>query len=143
MSYFKTSTIADVSLPVGEHVIRLYFSGSFNVDYIDVSFVSGQTNEVPLVDSPIPDQNLIVDFDAYTINLNDVFSDFETSDANLIYTVSGNSKINVVISGGIATISNAIGWFGTENLIFIARDQGGMSISDQVIFDVKKSQSKF
>ncbi|EGR3330643.1 RTX toxin, partial [Vibrio parahaemolyticus] len=81
----------------------------------------------------IADQVLSEDFDAYTIDLNEVFKD---SDSSLEFSVSGNSNVLVSIENGIVTISPTADWNGSEILTFKATDPSGESISQTVNFTV-------
>jgi hypothetical protein len=96
-------------------------------------------NETPIVKNEIPDQLKCQDFGTYTIDLKDVFEDVETSDASLVYAVSGNTNVDVVISNGIATISSVSEWFGKNTLVFEVEDEGGKTTTDMVNFEVRKS----
>ncbi|WP_139299997.1 cadherin-like domain-containing protein, partial [Vibrio parahaemolyticus] len=87
----------------------------------------------PTVENAIADQVLSEDFDAYTIDLNEVFKD---SDSSLEFSVSGNSNVLVSIENGIVTISPTADWNGSEILTFKATDPSGESISQTVNFTV-------
>ncbi len=102
----------------------------------DVVFTVAAVNDLPTIESTILDQSLNEDFAGYTIDLNAAFADVETTDANLIYGVSGNTNVNVSIVGGIATISATADWNGSETLTFTATDEGGLSVSQDVVFAV-------
>jgi CshA-type fibril repeat protein len=95
-------------------------------------------NDPPVVENSIEDQEKTEDFDSYTIDLKEAFADIETSDANLVYSVTGNSNIGVSIDeNGVATISQATAdWHGSELLTFTATDEGGLSASQTVNFTV-------
>ncbi|KLI83188.1 RTX toxin, partial [Vibrio parahaemolyticus] len=54
------------------------------------SLVVNRVNDAPTVENAIADQVLSEDFDAYTIDLNEVFKD---SDSSLEFSVSGNNSI--------------------------------------------------
>ncbi len=85
-------------------------------------------NDVPTT-SGLANQILAEDFADYTIDLKAIFADVETSDANLIYTVSGNSNIGVSIDvNGVATISSTANWNGTEAITFTAEDESGATV---------------
>lgn len=88
--------------------------------------------------SGLAQQNLDEDFTTYTIDLKNSFEDVETTDANLIYTVSGNSNIGVSIdSNGIATITaTTADWNGTESITFEAEDEGGKKVNTTTNFVV-------
>ncbi|MBE4449660.1 tandem-95 repeat protein, partial [Vibrio parahaemolyticus] len=90
-------------------------------------------NDAPTVENAIADQVLSEDFDAYTIDLNEVFKD---SDSSLEFSVSGNSNIQVAIVNGIATFTPTADWNGSETLTFTATDPSGESISQTVNFTV-------
>uniref|UniRef100_UPI0009B231EC tandem-95 repeat protein n=3 Tax=Vibrio parahaemolyticus TaxID=670 RepID=UPI0009B231EC len=97
------------------------------------SLVVNRVNDAPTVEHAIADQVLSEDFDAYTIDLNEVFKD---SDSSLEFSVSGNSNVLVSIENGIATISPTADWNGSETLTFTATDPSGESISQTVNFTV-------
>ncbi|WP_240998128.1 tandem-95 repeat protein [Vibrio owensii] len=93
-------------------------------------------NDKPVVENTIADQVLPEDFTPYTIDLNDAFSDVDNSDNELIFTVSGNSNIQVSIVDGIATITPTADWNGSEELTFTAKDPSGLEVSQTVDFTV-------
>ncbi|EPW6946282.1 tandem-95 repeat protein [Vibrio parahaemolyticus] len=97
------------------------------------SLVVNRVNDAPTVENAIADQVLSEDFDAYTIDLNEVFKD---SDSSLEFSVSGNSNVLVSIENGIATISPTADWNGSETLTFTATDPSGESVSQTVNFTV-------
>ncbi|HHG3344292.1 TPA: tandem-95 repeat protein [Vibrio parahaemolyticus] len=97
------------------------------------SLIVNRVNDAPTVENAIADQVLSEDFDAYTIDLNEVFKD---SDSSLEFSVSGNSNVLVSIENGIATISPTADWNGSETLTFTATDPSGESISQRVDFTV-------
>ncbi|WP_139125363.1 tandem-95 repeat protein, partial [Vibrio parahaemolyticus] len=73
------------------------------------------------------------DFDAYTIDLNEVFKD---SDSALNFSVSGNDSIQISIVSGVATITPTADWNGKETITFTAKEPSGESISQTVNFTV-------
>ncbi|HCG8515461.1 TPA: tandem-95 repeat protein [Vibrio parahaemolyticus] len=97
------------------------------------SLVVNRVNDAPTVENAIADQVLSEDFDAYTIDLNEVFKD---SDSSLEFSVSGNSNIQVAIFNGIATFTPTADWNGSEALTFTATDPSGESVSQTVNFTV-------
>ena len=102
------------------------------------------SNTPPTVDSAIPDQNLDENFASYDIDLGAAFEDAETADADLTYTVSGNTNIGVSIAGTIATISNVTSnWEGSETLVFRATDDDAspLFVEDTVEFNVAANVS--
>ncbi len=97
------------------------------------SLIVNRVNDAPTVENAIADQVLSEDFDTYTIDLNEVFKD---SDSSLEFSVSGNSNVLVSIENGIATISPTADWNGSETLTFTATDPNGESVSQTVDFTV-------
>ncbi len=99
-------------------------------------FTVNPVNDTPTVESAIADQTLSEDFSSYTIDLTAAFADIETADAALVYSVSGNTNINVSIASGIATITPTANWNGSETLTFSAADAGGLNVNQAVLFTV-------
>ncbi len=97
------------------------------------SLVVNRVNDAPTVENAIADQVLSEDFDAYTIDLNEVFKD---SDSSLEFSVSGNNSIQISIVNGVATITPTADWNGSEILTFTATDPSGESVSQTVNFTV-------
>ncbi|HHY0535986.1 TPA: tandem-95 repeat protein [Vibrio parahaemolyticus] len=97
------------------------------------SLVVNRVNDAPTVENAIADQVLSEDFDAYTIDLNEVFKD---SDSSLEFSVSGNNSIQISIVSGVATITPTADWNGKETITFTATDPSGESISQRVDFKV-------
>ena len=93
-------------------------------------------NDVPTT-SGLANQALAEDFADYTIDLKTIFADVETTDANLIYTVAGNSNIGVSIdANGVATISSTANFNGTDGFTSIASDATGRSDTTSVSLTV-------
>ncbi|EJG0622770.1 tandem-95 repeat protein, partial [Vibrio parahaemolyticus] len=97
------------------------------------SLVVNRVNDAPTVENAIADQVLSEDFDAYTIDLNEVFKD---SDSSLEFSVSGNNSIQISIVNGVATITPTADWNGKETITFTAKDPSGESVSQTVDFKV-------
>ncbi|EPS4452542.1 tandem-95 repeat protein [Vibrio parahaemolyticus] len=97
------------------------------------SLIVNRVNDAPTVENAIADQVLSEDFDAYTIDLNEVFKD---SDSALNFSVSGNNSIQISIVNGVATITPTADWNGSETLTFSATDPSGESVSQPVNFTV-------
>ncbi|EGR1699614.1 tandem-95 repeat protein, partial [Vibrio parahaemolyticus] len=97
------------------------------------SLVVNRVNDAPTVENAIADQVLSEDFDAYTIDLNEVFKD---SDSSLEFSVSGNNSIQISIVNGVATINPTADWNGKETITFTATDPSGESVSQTVNFTV-------
>ena len=103
-------------------------------------------NNYPYVTSPIENKNLNVNFTPFTLDLNAVFEDAETSDEGLVFSASGYSGISIEVVNGIATISAPLNWIGTTTVIFQVEDEGGLSVSesfDVIVKDPFSSQTPF
>lgn len=87
-------------------------------------------NQPPFVDNAVSNYNLLVGFDAFTIDLNNVFEDLETSDQNLIYSVSGFSGVSAVLNNNILTISAPANFSGNTNITISAEDEGGLKVDE-------------
>ncbi|EGQ7916205.1 tandem-95 repeat protein [Vibrio parahaemolyticus] len=96
------------------------------------SLVVNRVNDAPTVENAIADL-LSEDFDAYTIDLNEVFKD---SDSSLEFSVSGNNSIQISIVNGVATITPTADWNGKETITFTAKDPSGESVNQTVDFTV-------
>ncbi|HHK8661998.1 TPA: tandem-95 repeat protein, partial [Vibrio parahaemolyticus] len=97
------------------------------------SLVVNRVNDAPTVENAIADQELSEDFDVYTIDLNEVFKD---SDSSLEFSVSGNNSIQISIVNGVATITPTADWNGKETITFTAKDPSGESVNQTVDFTV-------
>ncbi|HHC6470297.1 TPA: tandem-95 repeat protein, partial [Vibrio parahaemolyticus] len=97
------------------------------------SLVVNRVNDAPTVEKAIADQVLAEDFDAYTIDLNEVFKD---TDSSLEFSVSGNNSIQIALVNGVATITPTADWNGKETITFTAKDPSGESVSQTVDFTV-------
>ncbi|HBN6181607.1 TPA: tandem-95 repeat protein, partial [Vibrio parahaemolyticus] len=97
------------------------------------SLVVNRVNDAPTVENAIADQVLSEDFDAYTIDLNEVFKD---TDSSLEFSVSGNNSIQIALVNGVATITPTADWNGKETITFTAKDPSGESVSQTVDFTV-------
>jgi len=104
-------------------------------------------NQSPYVDNAASNHgSLLVNFDAFTVDLNTVFEDEETADNNLVYTASGYTGVTISILNGIATISPVNGWIGSTTITFKAEDEGGLSATENVslvVQDLFTGQSPF
>ncbi|HCG7287565.1 TPA: tandem-95 repeat protein [Vibrio parahaemolyticus] len=97
------------------------------------SLIVNRVNDAPTVENAIADQVLAEDFDAYTIDLNEVFKD---TDSSLEFSVSGNNSIQIALVNGVATITPTADWNGKETITFTAKDPSGESVSQTVDFTV-------
>ena len=97
--------------------------------YIAVTGSGYDANTVPTITLPASftfaeNGSLVVDFSAYV-------DDAETNDSGLSLSYSGNTNVNVDISGLSVTFTATTDWYGTENLSFTVSD-GELTASDNV-----------
>ncbi|EIV8510779.1 tandem-95 repeat protein, partial [Vibrio parahaemolyticus] len=97
------------------------------------SLIVNRVNDAPNVENAIANQVLSEDFDTYTIDLNEVFKD---TDSSLEFSVSGNNSIQISIVNGVATITPTADWNGKETITFTAKDPSGESVNQTVDFTV-------
>jgi len=123
---------------VGE--VDLSFSVSDGTDTTEASIdlTVEPINDAPIIESVIPEQNFAEDSGYYEIDLNAAFSDVESADNSLVFSVEGNSNVTVSITEGIATLSNVSDWHGVETLIFKAMDSDEKTVSQTVKVTVKE-----
>jgi len=100
-------------------------------------FTVNAVNDAPVV-SDIPGQTIDEGQSFVSIALDDYVSDVDNTDAEMTWTYSGNTDLQVTISADhVATvfIPNE-DWFGSETITFTATDPGGLSGSDSAVFTV-------
>ncbi|MBP1668025.1 MAG: hypothetical protein H6Q21_391, partial [Bacteroidetes bacterium] len=105
----------------------------------NATFTITNVNDPPVVGN-IPNRTIAEGASFPTINLDLYVSDAETSDANIVWTTSGNTDLTVSIVNRVATISvpNA-DWNGSETITFTATDVdliNPLSDSDDATFTV-------
>ena len=133
-SYTDVSVLG-VFLNEGNHVLRIEFTqGNVNLDHVDITL----SNEAPFVENPLSNYELSQNFDSFNIDLRNVFEDTETSDENLLLTVSGDENLNIDINEGMATVSLNQSWLGSEVITFTTTDAGGLTKDHLVVFEVKQ-----
>jgi roadblock/LC7 domain-containing protein len=103
-----------------------------------VKFTVKPINDPPTI-TDIPEQLINKGETFKNIKLDDYVSDPDNTDAEMIWTFTGNTKLSIVIDANrIVNITiTDTEWSGTENITFTAKDPGGLSTSKTVIFTVK------
>ena len=105
------------------------------------TFTVSAVNDPPVV-TDIPGQTIAEGGSFTAINLDDYVSDPDNSDAEMIWTYSGNTQLSVSIVDRVATISAPNpDWYGSETITFKATDPGGLFSTDAATFIVLKSTS--
>jgi len=94
-------------------------------------------NQAPVI-TAITDQTIKQAQTFNMINLSNYVED-ETDDANIVWTLSGNDNIKLVISDNILSVSVMDdSWSGSETITLTATDKEGLSASVEVTFTVEK-----
>jgi hypothetical protein len=96
-------------------------------------------NDAPEVLKRLSTQNLLTNIPAYNINLGAFFTDVE-SGSNLTYTVTGNDKVNLSLSGSVLNVSLTQGFTGVEDVTIKASDDS-LDVSQTVTFVVSNTSS--
>ena len=103
----------------------------------DLQVIVLPLNDPPYVANPIADFSFMEDTADNSIELNNVFSDvdMETRES-LTFSYEGNDSISVIIETGLVTLTPAINWFGSEEIIFTATDDSLATASDTVVVTI-------
>ena len=100
------------------------------------TFTVSADNDPPIV-GDIQDQTIAEGSTFTAINLDNYVSDTDNSDAEIIWTYSGNAPLNVSIVNRVATITTpSLDWNGTVTITFTATDPGLLANSDAATFTV-------
>ncbi len=94
--------------------------------------------QTPPVVGDIPDETISEGGSFATISLDGYVADFESADADIVWTYSTLTNLTVSIDvNRIATIGVVDGdWNGTESITFIATDPGSLTDNDAATFIV-------
>ena len=93
-------------------------------------------NQPPVV-TGIPDQTIAEGASFATINLDDYVSDIDNTDAEMVWSYSGNTSLTVSIVDRVATIGiPGADWNGAETITFRATDPGALFDDDAAAFTV-------
>ncbi len=125
-----SENFAQKTLIAGEHNIKVEYYEN-NLTAQAKLLVVPDANHAPVV-SAIPSQNISLNEDFQTINLNNYVTDQDNDP--ITWTYSGNNQLSVAIAGNTATITKPANWSGEENITFIARDVYGDSSSASAKF---------
>ena len=109
--------------------------GGFLSNKARVTITVNPKNDAPIV-ADIPDQSIFSDSTFSTIPLDNYVSDPDNTDAQMIWTYSGNGALSVSIVNRIATITVPVGWTGSQTITFRATDPGGLWDEDTATFTV-------
>jgi len=104
----------------------------------DEEFVTFEVTVVfdPPVVGGIPDQEIVEGASFATITLDDFVTDADNDITTLSWTATGQTDLNVDITGRVATITMDAEWNGSETITFQAEDPDGETGSDQATYTV-------
>jgi hypothetical protein len=111
-------------------------SSATDIEIVAVTVVESG-NQAPVV-TDIPDQTIAEGATFATIALDGYVSDADNTDAEMVWTYSGNTALTVSIDvNRVATITIPnVDWYGTETITFTATDPGLLADSDPATFTV-------
>lgn len=139
----NTAVVKQFNVAVADGVLNISFinvQDNAKISGLEIISSSGSLpNTAPVVIAPITDQQLASGTTSVDINLNNVFND-DGGAANLVLTVSGNTKPALVTS---ATITNgqlhltlASGMIDSSKIKIKATDTAGLFIEDEFLVNV-------
>ncbi len=100
------------------------------------TFTVTGVSDAPVV-SDIPNQSVAEGSSFTTINLDTYVSDPDNTDAEIVWTYSGNTDLSVSIVNRVATVTTPSGdWSGSETITFRAEDPSTLYDSDEATFTV-------
>ncbi|MFH1849040.1 MAG: Ig-like domain-containing protein [archaeon] len=104
-------------------------------DTATVTVTVNPVNDAPVV-ADIPPQT-IAEHGAFVVfDLDDYVDDADNSDSEMTWNVTGNSSLEVVLTGTSVSVGHPAEWSGSETITFTATDPGGLSDSDSAVFAV-------
>lgn len=131
-----TITIPDVNWNGSETIIFRATDPGALWDEDTASFTVTAVNDPPVV-SDIPDQTIAEGQSFATISLDNYVNDVDNSDAELFWTITGNSELSISISKRVVTIQiPSPTWNGGETITFRATDTGSLYDEDAATFIV-------
>ena len=116
-----------------------FFSNSNKTFTVNVAAQPVAVNHPPTFSSEIPNKKWYSG-ENITFILQDYFNDQDKD--NLVFTVTGNSKISILISLGFVTLIPETGWTGSEKVKFIANDGNVTTQSNEVLLNVTTRNGK-
>ncbi|MGE3309761.1 MAG: prenyltransferase/squalene oxidase repeat-containing protein [Limisphaerales bacterium] len=111
------------------------YDGAWN-DSVPLTALAVSALHLPPQVSPIPDQTVTAPDAFATIQLDDFVADPDHADAEISWTVTGASAIQVAIVNRVVTLSYAGGTTPSETLTFTATDPDGLSDTVTATFTV-------
>ncbi len=98
----------------GSETVNLIISDTYGFEIsqqIEVSVVN--VNDQPIQLQALPEIEIAEDFEEYSLNLNDYFSDIDNI---LDYSINNSVNVDFSIAENILTLQPHLNWFGTETL---------------------------
>ncbi len=93
-------------------------------------------NTPPAIESTLADLSLVENFVAFSLDLKSAFEDAETTDEQLLYSVTGHTLMQIDIVDGVATFSSLASSFGSETIVFTVEDEAGEQISQSILVHI-------
>ena len=132
-SYQLTGLTNDVTYYIA---VTAYYTGDRESGY-SVEVTAIPTEQEPPVVSGIPDVSFVEGGSDSSIDLDDYVDDPDNTDAEMTWTYTGNTHVNVAIADThVVTFTAEADWDGSETITFTATDPAGASGSDDMIVTV-------
>ena len=107
-----------------------------NVD-LNIYLTMSRSGNRPPVITGLPDVTIARNSFFTGLDLDNYVEDSDNTDAELVWTYSGNSNINVNIDANhVLTLTPRANWMGQETITFRVRDPSGASASDSILVRV-------
>ncbi|MCP4580898.1 MAG: hypothetical protein GY839_04725, partial [candidate division Zixibacteria bacterium] len=131
-----TITIPDVNWNGDETITFTATDPGILSDSDPATFTVTAGNDAPVV-TDIPNQTLSEGSTFASINLDDYVSDVDNTDAEMIWTYTGNTELSIDITARVATITVPdLDWNGDEIITFRSSDPGGLFDEDVATFTI-------
>lgn len=120
----------------GEKTISFSVSdGVSSININNIKLIISPIDDSPVLKNPINDMMWNEDVNlTNVIDLNDFFNEIE--DQSLIFGVSGNNFITILVNNGLVSLYPQKDWFGNETVVFSASDGNLTAESNPVNLEV-------
>ena len=113
-------------------IVFFAYDGDDKTESNNVTLTVTPVNDAPILLNQIPSQTWNEDAQT-TLNLSKYFAD---GDSSLIYSLTGNVQVSMVVNGGIATLTPAANWNGVEKVKIDATDGEFNVLSNEITLTV-------
>ncbi len=115
----------------GSEIINLIISDTYGFEInqqIQISVVN--VNDQPMQLQTLPEIEVVEDFQEYSLNLNDYFSDIDNI---LDYSINNSVNVDFSIVENILTLQPHLNWFGTETVELVASEGDVINLQGAIV----------